>query len=93
MEWIRSVTRRRSLGNLMGQGLQEIKKCPKIDVQLMGEIKRVRNVLLGTFLRDYQDLCSCNNGGKDHYFSKCDRTVEFREMVNRKGRQSTQVKL
>lgn len=66
---------------------------PYVDVGLMGEIPRIRNILLGTYLRDYQELCECTGKVRNHYFAVCKTTEEFRRLVGKTNAQESRTKL
>ena len=47
----------------------------------MGKLVMVRNIMLGLFLRDYQQLCNCPGKARGHYMNQCPLTKELRDMT------------
>ena len=64
----------------------EVRNHIHIDVDIIGGLTGIRNVILGIFLRKYQDLCECRVKRKEHYFTECPLTKEFRRILGRSGR-------
>ena len=76
-----------SIGNKeMLRSIEEVcnyvlRKAPKIDVDRLAALTRMRNIMLGTFMRSHQDICECPNRKKNHYFNSCKMTKEFRRIL------------